>query len=165
MHAADTAMYECKTGGKNRYSFFNEHADGQKADEPWINFESTKLVGIRVMDLQHEALAEMINKLNTAFNCNEQINVVSGILDEISAYTQFHFETEERLMERYQYPELPDHKKEHQNLLAEFAHLKKKFLAGGESAVLLTLKDWLLLHITKSDKPLAAFLTMQHGVE
>ncbi|MBU1424859.1 MAG: bacteriohemerythrin [Gammaproteobacteria bacterium] len=165
MHAADSAMYQSKTGGKNNFSFFDELSGGQESNEPWINFDATKFVGVRVMDQQHETLAEMINKLNTAFNGNENIEVVSGILDEISVYTRFHFDTEERLMERFSYPEILEHKKEHQNLLAEFAFLKKKFLEGGESVVLHTLKNWLFLHITNSDKPLAAFLNKLHDVD
>jgi diguanylate cyclase (GGDEF)-like protein/hemerythrin-like metal-binding protein/PAS domain S-box-containing protein len=165
MHAADTAMYRSKMSGKNTFTFFEEPSDGQNSNEPWISFDATKSVGVRVMDLQHETLAEMINKLNTAFNDNEKLEVVSGILDEITVYTRFHFDTEERLMERFQYPDILEHKKEHQNLLSEFAFLKKKFLGGGESVVLQTLKNWLLLHISNCDKPLADFLVKQHGID
>ena len=164
MHAADTAMYQSKTGGKNRFTFFEEQSGGQESNGPWIYFDASRYIGVRVMDQQHEALAEMINKLNTAFNGNEKLEVVSGILDEISVYTRFHFDTEERLMEHYNYPAILEHKKEHQNLLSEFAFLKKKFLGGGESVVLQTLKNWLLLHITNCDKPLADFLNKQHIV-
>ncbi len=165
MHAADTAMYQCKTHGKNRFGFFDEQFGGQKSNEPWINFEATKPLGIPIMDQQHEVLAEMINKLNTAYNSNKNIDVISSILDEISIFTLFHFDTEEQLMERFNYPETLDHKKEHQNLIVEFVFLKKKFMGGGESVVLQTLKNWLLLHITNCDKPLADFLIEQHFVD
>ncbi len=165
MHAADTAMYQCKKHGKNRFAFFDERSSEQKSNEPWINFEATKPLGIPIMDRQHEVLAEMINKLNTAFNNNENIDIISSILDEISIFTLFHFDTEERLMERFNYPETIDHKKEHQNLIVEFVFLKKKFMRGGESVVLQTLKNWLLMHITNCDKPLADFLIKQHFVD
>jgi diguanylate cyclase (GGDEF)-like protein/hemerythrin-like metal-binding protein/PAS domain S-box-containing protein len=165
MHAADTAMYESKTRGKNRFSFFNELASGHDSNEPWINFDSTRLVGVRVMDQQHDMLAGLINMLNTAFNGNEKTEIVTSILNEIGNFTQYHFDTEERLMERYQYPGILDHKNEHHNLLNEFVYLKKKFLEGGESVVLQTLKNWFLLHIANCDKPLADFLIKQHGVE
>ena len=165
MHAADTAMYQSKARGKNCFTFFNEPADRQDTNEPWIKFDSTRWVGVQAIDQQHEKLAEMLNKLNTTFNSNEHTDVVSHILDEINTYTEFHFGTEERLMERYQYPEILDHKKEHQNLLDEFAYLKKKFLAGGESVVLQTLKNWFLLHIANYDKPFAAYLIKQQGVD
>lgn len=165
MHAADTAMYQSKSSGKNRFLFFNEKTGNQDANEPWINFDSTKMVNVKVMDQQHAKLAELINTLNAAFNNSEPTEDVSNILDGIVAATRLHFDTENGLMKHYNFPDRLEHMKEHQNLLDELAYLKKKFLGGDESVVLQTLKNWLLLHITEHDKPLAVFLNKEHGVE
>ena len=165
MHAADTAMYQSKSSGRNRFLFFNEKTGKQDSNEPWIKFDSTKMVNVKVMDQQHANLAEMINTLNTAFNNSEPTEVVSNILDGIVAATQLHFDSENSLMMHYNFPDRLEHMKEHQNLLDELAYLKIKFLRGNESVVLQTLKNWLLLHITEFDKPLAAFLNNEHGVE
>jgi diguanylate cyclase (GGDEF)-like protein/hemerythrin-like metal-binding protein/PAS domain S-box-containing protein len=158
MHAADSAMYESKAHGNNRITFYSELADQQGAKEPWINLDSTKRVGVPLIDQQHEEMAELLNKLNTAFNSGEPTEIVSRILDDIYTYTGFHFNTEERLMDKYEYPGSPDHKREHQNLRDELDYLKKKFLGGGEAVVMQTLKNWFLIHIINFDKPFGTYL-------
>jgi diguanylate cyclase (GGDEF)-like protein/hemerythrin-like metal-binding protein/PAS domain S-box-containing protein len=165
MYAADTAMYESKAHGNNRITFYCEQAGQQDSREPWINLDSTELVGVQLIDQQHEKMAEMLNKLNTAFNSSEPTEIVSGILDDIYTFTVFHFNTEERLMDQYEYPGSPDHKREHQNLKDELDYLKEKFLGGGEAIVIQTLKNWLLIHIVNFDKPLGTFLIEHHGLE
>jgi len=165
MHAADRAMYQSKSCGKNRFLFFNEKTGNQDSNEPWINFDSTKKVNVKVIDQQHAKLAGMINTLNAAFNNSEPAEVVANIMSELVAATRLHFDTENGLMKHYNFPDRLEHMKEHQNLLDELAYLKKRYLRGDESVVLQTLKNWLLLHITEFDKPLAVFLNNEHGVE
>jgi hemerythrin-like metal-binding protein len=165
MHAADSAMYQSKSSGKNRFLFFEEQSGKHDSKVPWINFDSKKKVNVKVIDRQHAELAEMINTLNTAFHNGEPTEVTSNILDGIVAATKHHFDTEDRLMTYYNHPDRLEHMKEHQNLLDDLAYLKSKFLRGGESTVLQTLKSWLLLHITEFDMPLGVFLNREHGVE
>ena len=164
MNAADTAMYESKSHGKNRYTFCKEQANRQDLAEPWISLDSTHLVGIREVDQQHAKIVAMLNKLNTSIKDAEQTESNSLLLDEIIAFTKFHFDVEGCLMDQYEYPDSFDHKQAHQSLLNEVTYLKKKYLEGGESVVLQTLKDWLLLHVANYDKQLAIFL-IDHGVE
>jgi diguanylate cyclase (GGDEF)-like protein/hemerythrin-like metal-binding protein/PAS domain S-box-containing protein len=164
MHAADTAMYQSKSSGKNRFQFFNAKTSKQDSSEPWINFDSTKMVNVKVIDRQHAKLAELFNTLNAAFNHGKPINALAIILDEIAASTQFHFDTENSLMKHYNFPGRLEHMQEHKNLLDEFVYLKKKFLGGGEAVVLQTMKNWLLLHISEFDMPLAVYLISEHGV-
>ncbi|HXQ93037.1 MAG TPA: hemerythrin domain-containing protein, partial [Nitrososphaerales archaeon] len=97
-------------------------------------------------------------------NNNAEENVIAPLLDEVISFARSHFDTEDGLMDKYEYPGSFEHKEEHQSLLNDVVRLKKKFLEGGEWVVLQELKDWFLLHITNLDKPLATFL-VKHGVE
>ena len=53
------------------------------------------------------------------------------------------------------------HKNEHQRLINELGYLKDKFNRGGEMVTLHTLKEWLLSHISSSDKLLGEFILSQ----
>ncbi len=86
------------------------------------------------------------------------------VLDELLVATTHHFATEGRYMTSCHYPEQVKHEEEHAQLLNEAQHFKDQFREGRELLVLQSLKDWLLGHITYSDKKLAAYL-VQHGVK
>ncbi len=157
-NAADTAMYESKARGKSCFTFFNGKSIEQSEDEPWIVFDSTTMVGVREIDLQHENIINMLNILNTEVKGVEQAEVIAEQLDVVIALTRAHFKSEEQMMEKYVFPEIIGHKKAHQELLDEVIYLRKKFMEGGELVVLQSLKDWFLLHILNFDKPFANYL-------
>jgi hemerythrin-like metal-binding protein len=114
------------------------------------------------IDRQHQELAAMINGLDDAVKHHASAKTAVKLFDEMVAYARFHFETEERLMEQYEYIEDDAHKLGHQRLIGEANYLREKFIQGDELLVLQFLKDWLLPHILDMDKPLANFL-IQHG--
>lgn len=163
MSAADGAMYESKTGGKNTYTFSKEKASSQTDPQPWLFLDAGYLLGVPEIDRQHQELAAMINRLNDAVKHHASTEVAVQLFDGMVSYARAHFETEERLMEQYGYLEDEAHKLWHQRLLGEINYLREKFIRGDELLVLQFLKDWLLPHILDMDKPLASFL-IQHGV-
>lgn len=156
--AADDAMYVSKTRGKNCFTYFNKIAEENPAVDAWVNFEDDFLLEVEVLDEQHEALVDMLNQLNTALAMQEPPEALAKQLDDIIAYTVFHFQTEERLIAEYDYPEALEHKDDHQRLTSEAKYLKARFLEGGELLVLQWLKDWLIGHIVGSDRRLSEYL-------
>lgn len=119
--AADQAMYQSKLRGKNCYSIARG-ADGEPAAE-WIDFSDDFLVGVKVVDEQHQALSNMLNAMNRAIARQESLGSLAGQFDELTAFVTMHFQTEEQLMKEHDFPEFEAHCEEHRRLLDEVEYL------------------------------------------
>lgn len=161
MSAADSAMYESKAKGKNRLTFFKNSMSEQVDRQPWIAFDEAHLLGVSEIDLEHQELANMINKINEVVKHNLPAEAALKLFDEMISIARRHFETEDLMMDKCRYPEAEAHKQAHRQLVGEANYLRRQFIQGGELLVLQYLKDWLLPHILGMDKPLANYL-IQH---
>ena len=115
-------------------------------------------VGHSVIDKDHQRLVALINKLSDAMSAGQGKDVCGNVLDELIAYTQTHFATEERLMAVHRYADEPRHRAEHAKLIQEVIDFRNKFAAGTATlsvSLLRFLMDWLTYHILESDKALA----------
>lgn len=131
-----------------------------------INWNNNLSVNIKGLDNQHKKLIDVINELHEAMKNGQSNAVLSKILFELSAYAKTHFKSEEELFVKYSYPDLVNHKKEHD----EFANKVEKFLNEYNSRkvslsleVMNFLTDWLTNHIKVSDKAYSTFLN-NHGI-
>ena len=163
MTAADQAMYESKHIGRNSYTFYRAKT-ALKDDPVWFKIEDSHLVGVDEIDEQHRNLVYMVNRLNDALERDDSSETILLMFDELQVATKHHFDTESRYMANCDYPERDAHEAEHAQLLNQLQHFKAQFNEGRELLVLQSIKDWLLGHITYSDKKMATYLA-QHGVE
>jgi diguanylate cyclase (GGDEF)-like protein/hemerythrin-like metal-binding protein len=161
LNNADIAMYESKKNGKNRYTFYSQADDGSK--EEWIKFDQFQHIGIYDLDEQHHGLTRTLNRLNGAILNNKPKKEILDLYDELIGATASHFETEERYMIHYHYPERDAHIKEHSQLVNDAKKFREQLCNAGDTLNLQSIRDWLLNHIQNSDKPLADFL-LRHGV-
>lgn len=118
-------------------------------------------VGVEKIDSQHKKLIGFINKLIKTVGLKEEKPVLGEVLTDLIEYTMYHFETEERAMAQYSYPEYTVHKVAHGKLTEQVSILCKKFNKENiaiENDVLEFLKIWLTDHILKMDKKVGAFL-------
>ena len=69
-------------------------------------------IGIVEIDEQHKKLFE----LSEIFNEATEINEIKDILLFLEEYMQFHFNTEESMMRKYNYELIEEHKKLHDDL-------------------------------------------------
>lgn len=112
-------------------------------------------VNIKEIDNQHRQLIELINQLQRAMREGKGANVLNDILQRLIDYTDYHFSTEERLMEAYNYPGFVNHRAQHQALTRKVQEFQRQYRQNptGLSVQLLNfLKEWLTEHILKSDK-------------
>lgn len=161
--AADTAMYESKTSGRNNYTLSRVQAHWDLDKYYWIVLGKTHLFGIQEIDQDHLELAEILNKLNAAVRSNESSDVIAQLFDKLTEQIRSHFQNEDRLIDKYGYTDNDVHKNEHKRLLDELDYLKDKFNRGGEMVVLFALKEWLLRHISNSDSLLGDFILQQRA--
>ena len=132
-------------------------------EETLVQWQSSYSVGIKLIDKQHMELINLTNKL--FINCmagREQSRVTFlDIIHEAVDYTGYHFSTEEKIMERVNYPDFANHKKEHADFVREVFTKAEEFNAGKHLAPLsfvYFLRDWVLHHIAVSDKKLGDYL-------
>lgn len=129
-----------------------------------IQWNSTLSVNINQIDNQHMKLVELVNTLHDRMKEGKGKAALSGILNELTNYTVYHFKTEEDLFRKYNYPQTDAHLKEHDALVQQVVKLKADF-DNGKSVLTLDvmnfLKDWLTLHIMGNDKAYTPFLKSQ----
>lgn len=162
--AADRAMYESKRNGKNTYTFFKQQMLEQSSERSWVSLDEAHVLGVPEIDQQHEELVNMLNRLNDAVKSNASHETLSLMFDDLVAYTDFHFRSEEQLMIENGYPDTDAHKNEHRLLVEESHYLKERLVDGSELLALQSLKDWVLAHIQFMDKKLATYL-LRHGTK
>ncbi len=128
---------------------------------PLFQWSQDMSVNITEIDNQHKKLVDLINLLHDSMKSGKGKDVLGKLLNELTDYTVNHFGTEEKLFQKYGYPEYARHKKDHDDLTKQVIDIKTK-LEGG--ATILTvevmnfLKDWLNNHILHADKKYTAFL-------
>jgi hemerythrin len=126
----------------------------------WHNSYS---VGIPLIDEQHKELINLTNKLYASCIAGREYSKVSFMQTIHSAvdYIGYHFSTEEKVMERINYPDFSAHKKEHTDFVREVLGQVEDFKSGrnfAPNAFVHYLKDWVLTHIAVCDKKLGDYL-------
>lgn len=132
-----------------------------------IQWDEKFSVSLQTIDEQHKKLFEMINALSRAIEAGEEGNGVADVLLKMVDYLSYHFQTEEDLMKRFNYPGYKEHRFQHAEFVLRTLNFEKKLQEGGEeklsNEVLHYLKDWLIKHILVSDRKLGPFL-QHHGL-
>lgn len=123
--------------------------------------------GVPDIDSQHHELLTRISKVLEVCNTDQATGEVGQYLSYLRDYTAFHFAAEEREMSTYRYPGLAAHEAEHEQFKARVNDLYRSYTEHGASlaVVVMTIRssgEWLIQHIFKTDKAMAAFLKEQH---
>ncbi|HUJ19022.1 MAG TPA: bacteriohemerythrin [Nitrospirota bacterium] len=130
----------------------------------WTNSLAT---GSAEIDGQHQELFTRVNSLLSAFEKGTVAREeVSRIVQFLTEYVVFHFGTEEKHMDKYGYSSATQHKAQHAQFVKSFLKLKDRMLMEGINPKLTDdtkqlVVDWLLNHITYSDRALGMYLKMK----
>jgi len=130
-------------------------------EENIVTWDDSFSVGFEHIDNQHKELVKMVNELYKACKMGTlkedivYLHTVSKALE----YARVHFSDEEKYMGIVFYPELDEHKKQHEEFVVEIKKSIKLFEYGKAAPIELVnfLKDWLLNHIAVSDKKYAPY--------
>lgn len=112
------------------------------------------------IDEQHQRLISMISDLDQADREGTGGLLISYVLQELMRYVALHFEEEEQLMMRYDFPGLPSHRQEHDFYVMRLKHVQETYLDGDQLSrnTLTFLKDWISCHIKGTDQIYAEFI-------
>lgn len=125
-------------------------------------------VGVQEVDDQHRELFRRVDALVDAMAARRGPEEMGPLFDFLGRYAVEHFTAEEALMRVHGYPQRHAHEVEHQQFVDDFAALRREFGREGPTALLLVkvngrVVQWLVDHISRTDKELAAYLKAREG--
>lgn len=132
------------------------------ATEERQTFDDSCLVGIPQVDAEHRQLFAIIQRVEDALGCDDDLVQVLAFaaIQELIDYTRTHFASEERLMRAAGYPQLDAHLGLHSVLLHTVDDMALRVEVGDPAACLELSKflfTWLIDHILLEDRTFAAF--------
>ena len=117
------------------------------------------------IDNEHRVQLGMLKALCDAVEEGGPAEKINEILNQLTAYSELHFMSEELLMRMYAYPDYDDHVLDHEAMTERLNQIMRRYEAGQDSMALQTaneMRDFLLGHINSRDQALTEFLeTMQ----
>ena len=130
-----------------------------------VNWRPSYSIGINLIDEQHKKLINLTNRLfRSCMSGQGQENSRSIFIDTLHVavdYVGYHFGTEEKIMERVNYPQFKEHKKQHTDFVKE-VFIKVDDLNSGKYpnpiSFVYFLKEWVLHHIAVRDKKMGEYL-------
>lgn len=139
-------------------------AEGERIMLKW---EDKFLVGIEDVDFQHRYFATLINRLAQrlpdARHCRENhagrgCTCGQGLIQELTAYAQFHFLSEENIMAELGYPDLVEHHRLHSSLIEQLSVKIMSFpdFEDGDGLVKF-LEEWFINHTVTEDRKIGEF--------
>jgi len=139
----------------------------KKTEQPTkIQWKDEYSVGITHIDQDHKKLINLLNQFTVAYDHAMSEEFEKKALEELIAYTQYHFEREEKLMSDNDYPDFEAHKAKHQEMIKQVSTFVDLYNEKGHDA----LKDiseyltvWLISHINGTDKEYSQYLN-ERGV-
>lgn len=119
------------------------------------------LVNVAEIDEQHNRLFALINQFLASSRSRASKEAVGDLMRGLIDYTQFHFATEERLMQAHHYPRAAEHGGKHREFAKKVVQLYEQHTRGNPEVadeVVQFLKSWLVGHVLQEDKWLGSFL-------
>jgi len=112
------------------------------------------LTGIQAVDEQHAALVALHNEIVDGFDGDRPPYYTIEALARLYQYSRQHFESEERIMERYGYVGYEEHKEAHAELLEELRKIVLEYRRkpdGVTDSIKRFVHDWVIAHIRERD--------------
>ena len=126
-----------------------------------IEWNSSVSMGIEEIDIQHKKLVDILNNFFNSMMNGKAYDVLETTFNELLDYGIYHFATEEKYFEKFNYEYAEEHIAEHKFFINKIKELKKSFDNGdiqreGSDKVLTVelwdfLKKWLVNHIKVDD--------------
>ncbi|MDG3087195.1 bacteriohemerythrin [Vibrio hannami] len=139
----------------NRFIVNEEQVEaGWVPPKKLFEWDDSYSVGVKEIDRQHRSLMTLANEYHRTQITRSARGAVARVMEGVIEYTKSHFQYEENLMEKFNYPELEPHKAKHRKLEAEAESFKERFERGEDVGKEFSafMESWLLNHIKKTDQ-------------
>lgn len=125
-----------------------------------VTWKKSYTVGNEQIDDEHKVFIKIIGRINEAVVKQKSLEDIKRIMRELRTYAAFHFVSEENIMIDSAFPELGEHKKEHEKLLITLDRKIEEITSLKEHprTIIFFLIDWFVDHTTTRDIKLAKHL-------
>ena len=131
-----------------------------------ILLASDLMTNVAEIDEQHQELFNHINSVAKIATIAMVKEKAEQTLDFLGRYIETHFDYEEELQQKYNYPKYNWHREMHRWYIAEFHRLKNEYNENGPSIEFVELLDesiinWIIKHIGNVDVALGKYIREQ----
>jgi hemerythrin-like metal-binding protein len=126
-----------------------------------LDWNKSLEIGHKTIDEQHKGLVKLLNDLHSAMSLGVACADYTPIRMRLYEYSVLHFSEEEALMGRTGYKLRAEHEREHQEFMGKLEVLAQKASSRNEdigTEMFTWLADWLLRHISQTDRKLVECL-------
>ena len=127
-----------------------------------ITWNSNYILGIEDIDSQHQFFVHLINRISDVLLVADTYDYAGALISELGAYAQFHFISEQNMMDHAEYPAANEHKLLHAELIDQFSAkqgmLTLEATKQRSEALIEFLVQWFLEHTIKEDRLFAEYL-------
>jgi hemerythrin len=125
-----------------------------------MTWKDEYLTGVEEIDLQHKDFVKLINRLNIIQGYGDKAGHALRLMNELGKYADYHFTSEENLMNMINYPQLEDEEKSHKALLFKYRQWMESYKNQKASIedVIKFLETWFADHTINEDKKIGKFL-------
>ncbi len=112
------------------------------------------------LDEDHRKLISIANRVLELNRPNRDVEEIKLVIRELYDYVKYHFSREENLMRELNYPEIADHHKKHQAIVADMnhyltsSHHMNDILSNFRGLV----DKWVINHIMEEDEKIRRFM-------
>lgn len=114
-------------------------------------------IGNELIDTEHHLFIDLIKNVAYSVEGDTDSEYIVKLLMEVEKYAEFHFLSEENIMESCAYPDIERHRQGHRLLLDRLTDKIRQYERGEVEAldVLEFLVDWFTVHTVKEDRRIA----------
>lgn len=115
-----------------------------------IQWKDEYVLGIKVIDDQHQKFIEIIDNLNKTLHAMKPKEAIKETIEELDKYSKYHIKTEENYFKKFNYKGSKKHIEEHEKFLAYIKDLKQQAMGQNDYELAFKLLDylgdWLIVH-------------------
>ncbi len=130
-----------------------------------IEWNEKLLLGVEAIDAEHRRLVDLLNELYAAHEEKSAPAVLGHIIDQLIAYTAYHFLHEEKLFLGTGYPDADLHVEEHRALTKRVLDIQRKVHFGAtdrlSDEVAAFLKEWFIHHTQGLDRGYVPYISKE----
>ncbi|MGA2434748.1 MAG: bacteriohemerythrin [Bryobacteraceae bacterium] len=118
-------------------------------------------VGVPQIDQEHQGLFAKAESMRQAMLVGKGKDELDFLLGNLVAYGCYHFDHEEELMQRIGYPDIAEHRKEHEDMKKRVRAMQERASAGEKTMtieVMLFLMEWVKRHVIATDLRIAGYM-------
>lgn len=131
-----------------------------------VKWSATLSIGVEEVDAQHKQLFAIVKELQDAIALCKGQKRMHQILEKLITYTETHFRDEEAYMQEIGYPDLENHRHEHEQLVQKVRRFQRRLeMERISMPVLEFLINWVGHHIMTSDQEIGRYARGRSGAE